>query len=54
MIDVYCIFVSCVLLCKDIYKNEFGQPQLGSFYIKNIDYKCLEDNNIQLESNICE
>ena len=41
----YCIMVACALMCKDIKPNEFGQEQLGEFYIKEIDEKCLAEQN---------
>lgn len=41
----YCIMVACTILCKDIKPNEFGQQQLGEFYIKGTDEKCLAEQN---------
>jgi len=38
---LYCITVSCVVLCKNITINEFGREQLGEFFIKEVDEQCL-------------
>lgn len=40
---LYCITVSCVVMCKNININEFGKQELGHFFIKEIDEKCLSE-----------